>query len=205
LPDFCFGRHRLTLPRRMGQQIGCKPCDRDGMRHPFLLSDAARRGPQMTERRARLSGNPGRNGKAKGNVLTAHGERKIGGRCKLAALGSRLLVIRIHAQIARRERRFRPRTLLCQDSQITNMRKLLQIFPVLLIVAGALLLSERPAYGYADPGTGLLAIQTVGSAPVASGWYLGKRSYSLLRRDFATRQESEETATTKEDEGATPQ
>jgi hypothetical protein len=93
--------------------------------------------------------------------------------------------------------------LLCQESQIANMRKLLQIFPILLIVAGAMLLSERPAYAYADPGPGLLAIQTVGSALVASGWYLRKRIYSLLRRDSATRQEPAETATTKEDEDAT--
>ena len=84
------------------------------------------------------------------------------------------------------------------------MRKLLQISPILLIVAGAMLLSERPAYAYADPGTGLLAIQAVGSALVASGWYLRKRIHSLLHRDSASSREPAETSMTKEDEGATP-
>ncbi len=85
------------------------------------------------------------------------------------------------------------------------MRKPLQIFPILLIVAGAMMLAERPAYAYADPGTGLLAVQAVGSALIASGWYLRRRIYSLLHRDSASGQEPAETSKTKEDEGATPQ
>jgi len=80
------------------------------------------------------------------------------------------------------------------------MKKLLQIFPILLMVAGAMLLSERPAYAYADPGTGLLAIQAVGSALVASGWYLRKRIYSLLHLSSVARQERAETRATKEEE-----
>jgi hypothetical protein len=85
------------------------------------------------------------------------------------------------------------------------MRKPYQIFSIFLNVTGAMLLSERRAYVYADPGTGPLAIQAFGSALVASGWYLRKSSYSLLRPDSAIRQEPEETATMKEDEDATPQ
>lgn len=88
-----------------------------------------------------------------------------------------------------------------QESQIAKMKKLLQVFPILLMVAGAMLLSERPAYAYADPGTGLLAIQAVGSALVASGWYLRKKIYSLLHRSSVTRGEQAETPETKEDEG----
>lgn len=66
------------------------------------------------------------------------------------------------------------------------MRKLLLIFPILLMVVGALFLFEQPAYAYADPGTGLLAIQAVGSALVATGWYLRRKIYSLLHRGGAS-------------------
>lgn len=59
--------------------------------------------------------------------------------------------------------------------------KLLQIFPVVLILVGAVLVFERPAYAYADPGTGLLAVQAAGSALVATGWYLRRKIYSLFR------------------------
>lgn len=53
---------------------------------------------------------------------------------------------------------------------------------MLLIVLGATLLFERPAYAYADPGSGLLAIQAAGSALVAAGWYLRRKIYLLFHR-----------------------
>ena len=59
--------------------------------------------------------------------------------------------------------------------------KLLNVVPVILILVGAVLLFERPAYAYADPGTGLLAVQAAGSALVATGWYLRRKIYSLFR------------------------
>jgi hypothetical protein len=62
------------------------------------------------------------------------------------------------------------------------MRNLLQTIPLLLILAGALLLFEQPAYAYTDPGTGLLAIQAAGSAMVAVGWYLRRKIYALFHR-----------------------
>jgi hypothetical protein len=62
------------------------------------------------------------------------------------------------------------------------MRNLLQTIPLLLILAGALLLVEQPAYAYTDPGTGLLAIQAAGSAMVAVGWYLRRKIYALFHR-----------------------
>ncbi len=65
------------------------------------------------------------------------------------------------------------------------MRILLRLFPLVLILAGASLLFERPAYAYADPGTGLLAIQAVGSALVAGGWYLRRKIYALFHRSAA--------------------
>lgn len=62
------------------------------------------------------------------------------------------------------------------------MKILLRILPLILIFWGALLLSERPAYAYADPGSGLLAIQAAGSALVATGWYLRGKIYRLFHR-----------------------
>jgi len=70
-----------------------------------------------------------------------------------------------------------------------NRVKLVQIVPVILILVGALLVFERPAYAYADPGTGLLAVQAAGSALVATGWYLRKKIYSLFRSGDAPKSE----------------
>jgi hypothetical protein len=63
-----------------------------------------------------------------------------------------------------------------------TMRRLLQTIPLVLMLAGAILLFQQPAYAYADPGTGLLAIQAVGSAVVAVGWYLRRKIYALFHR-----------------------
>ena len=66
-----------------------------------------------------------------------------------------------------------------------SRRRLFQFFSVVLILLGAALLFERPAYAYADPGTGLLAVQAAGSALVATGWYLRRKIYSLFHSDNA--------------------
>lgn len=65
------------------------------------------------------------------------------------------------------------------------MRKLLLIFPAFLICLGILLAAEKPAYGYIDPGSGLLAIQALGSMLVAAGWYLRRKIYRLFHRGKA--------------------
>jgi hypothetical protein len=70
--------------------------------------------------------------------------------------------------------------------------KLLSIFSLLLIFVGATILFERPAYAYADPGTGLLAIQAAGSALIATGWYLRRRIYTFLHRGEAAKHEPEQ-------------
>jgi hypothetical protein len=71
------------------------------------------------------------------------------------------------------------------------MRHFLRIFPLALVLLGAVLLFERPAYAYADPGTGLLAVQAAGSALVAAGWYLRRKIYALFHRGAAKSQESD--------------
>ena len=60
--------------------------------------------------------------------------------------------------------------------------RLLRVLPLALILIGAVMLSERPAYAYADPGTGLLAIQAAGSALIAAGWYLRRKITTLFHR-----------------------
>jgi hypothetical protein len=72
------------------------------------------------------------------------------------------------------------------------------IFPLALMLLGATLLFQRPAYAYADPGTGLLAIQAVGSALVAGGWYLRRRIYALFHRGSAVKREPEALPTAKD-------
>jgi hypothetical protein len=76
--------------------------------------------------------------------------------------------------------------------------KLLHIFPIILMLVGAALLFERPAYAYADPGTGLLAVQAVGSALVATGWYLRRKIFSFFGSGGAPRPEPKGRPTVSE-------
>lgn len=80
--------------------------------------------------------------------------------------------------------------------------RLLRLFPLALILLGVALLLERPAYAYADPGTGLLAIQAVGSALVAGGWYLRKKIAALFRRGAPAKPEAEQASVPKDGEGS---
>lgn len=85
------------------------------------------------------------------------------------------------------------------------MRLLLRILPLALILAGAALVFELPAYAYADPGSGLLAIQAVGSALVAGGWYLRKKIYSLFHRGQPSKREQPGLSAAEETEGSSLQ
>ncbi len=69
--------------------------------------------------------------------------------------------------------------------------RLLRVISLALVVLGALLLFESPAYGYADPGAGLLAVQAAGSALVATGWFLRRKIYALFRSKSGARLEPE--------------
>ncbi len=79
------------------------------------------------------------------------------------------------------------------------MRLLLSIFSVFLLCLGILLITERPAYAYTDPGTGLLAIQAAGSAMVAAGWYLRRKIASIFQR----REPAKTEADTEQSESST--
>ena len=80
---------------------------------------------------------------------------------------------------------------ICILESPVSRRRLFQLFSVVLILVGAALLFERPAYAYADPGTGLLAVQAAGSALVATGWYLRRKIYSLFHSSDAAAPESD--------------
>jgi hypothetical protein len=92
--------------------------------------------------------------------------------------------------------------ILFQAVQFEIMRRLLKTFPILMILLGASLLFERPAYAYADPGTGLLAIQAVGSVLVATGWYLRRKLNSLLHPGARAKLQPEVYQVAKENEGS---
>jgi hypothetical protein len=82
------------------------------------------------------------------------------------------------------------------------MRKLLQVVPLVLMLAGATLIFERPAYAYADPGTGLLAVQAVGAALVTTGWYLRSKIHALFHRGIDAKSQPQEVSEAKEGDGS---
>lgn len=82
------------------------------------------------------------------------------------------------------------------------MKHCLYGFSLIVMLVGAVLLFERPAYAYADPGTGLLAIQAFGSALVATGWYLRRKIYTLFHRDSSYPAAIEPQPAAKDGEGA---
>ena len=80
--------------------------------------------------------------------------------------------------------------------------RLQRVFSLVLILVGAVLLFERPAYAYVDPGTGLLAVQAAGSTLIAAGWYLRRRVYALFHRDTTAKNEPEQPSCTADHEGS---
>ena len=80
------------------------------------------------------------------------------------------------------------------------MKKFLLGTSVLLVLVGVAMVFERPAYAYADPGSGLLAVQAAGSMLVAMGWYLRRRIYTLFHRN--DKPEPVEFTAAKPDEGS---
>jgi hypothetical protein len=73
------------------------------------------------------------------------------------------------------------------------MRKLFQFVFAIVTGVGFMLMTERQAHAYADPGSSLLILQTVGSVVTAAGLYFRRRIASLFRRNKV--QEPETAAT----------
>jgi hypothetical protein len=87
-----------------------------------------------------------------------------------------------------------------EELQTHTMKKLLQAFSVLFTLAGVLLVSQRPAYAYVDPGSGLLAVQVIGASLVSAGWFLRRKINALLRWSAKAKQQPEESLVAKEGE-----
>ena len=66
------------------------------------------------------------------------------------------------------------------------------VLPLVLMLLGVVILFERPAY--ADPGSGLLAIQAVGSALVATGWYLRRKIYMFFQHTRSNKRDPEKAS-----------
>jgi hypothetical protein len=113
--------------------------------------------------------------------------------CNLAGEFQRLLAISSLLRAIGREADFMDGV---SDRQMKNM---LRITSLLLIAVGALMLFQRPAYAYTDPGTGLLAIQAAGSAVIATGWYLRRKIYVLFHRKAAVEQSPEHPLVRKDE------
>jgi len=62
------------------------------------------------------------------------------------------------------------------------LQKFLNLTSVLLIGVGLLMAFQRPAFGYVDPGTGLLALQAVGSGIAAIGFFLRRKIFGIFSR-----------------------
>ncbi len=58
----------------------------------------------------------------------------------------------------------------------------LAVFTIVCLVVA----TSRPAYGYIDPGSGFLAIQTLASVAAAFGYFLRRRIKALFTRKEAS-------------------
>ena len=62
------------------------------------------------------------------------------------------------------------------------MKRLVSVSLALFCCIALLVATERRAWGYVDPGSGLLAIQSIGSVMVAAGYFLRRRILSLFTK-----------------------
>jgi hypothetical protein len=62
------------------------------------------------------------------------------------------------------------------------MKNLLSLFSAVLVVFGIALVCERQAHAYADPGSGLMAIQIIGATLSGVGFYLRHKIARLFGR-----------------------
>lgn len=65
---------------------------------------------------------------------------------------------------------------------VSRLSKILYGGFLLLVLFVALNSTAQPAYGYVDPGSGLVALQVVGSTIAALGFLLRKRVREFLGR-----------------------
>ncbi len=67
------------------------------------------------------------------------------------------------------------------------MKRLFFSVSLALFMAFCLVIATaKPAYGYVDPGSGFLAVQTIASVAAAFGYFLRRRIRSLFSRKDET-------------------
>ena len=74
------------------------------------------------------------------------------------------------------------------------MRKLSVLFSWMVIAIGFMLASEKQAHAYADPGSSLLILQTVGSIVTATGLYFRRRIVGFFKRGKSVETEANDQA-----------
>ena len=62
-----------------------------------------------------------------------------------------------------------------QTESTVEMRRLVYLSVTAFSLLGLLLATERRAMAYVDPGSGLLAVQSIGSMMAAAGFFLRRR------------------------------
>jgi hypothetical protein len=62
------------------------------------------------------------------------------------------------------------------------MKRLAFVMLSLFIVVCLIVATERPAYGYVDPGSGLLAMQSLASVAAACGYFFRRRLRLMFNR-----------------------
>ncbi len=62
------------------------------------------------------------------------------------------------------------------------MQRFLSVSLLLFTAVCVLIASERQAWGYVDPGSGLLALQSIASVAAACGYFFRRRIQSLFGR-----------------------
>ncbi len=70
------------------------------------------------------------------------------------------------------------------------MKRLVSISLSVFIFLCMLVATERQAYGYVDPGSGLIALQGLASAAAAFGYFMRRRIGLLFRGNEITKADS---------------
>jgi hypothetical protein len=65
---------------------------------------------------------------------------------------------------------------------MTNRRKTLEVISVVFCLAVWLGTSAKPLYAYADPGTGLMAVQILGATLAGFLFFIRRRIFDLFAR-----------------------
>lgn len=77
--------------------------------------------------------------------------------------------------------------------------RFLRCISTAIIILGLSFLFEKQAYGYADPGSGLMAIQIIGATLSSAGFYFRHKLLKIFpsrKRKAAEQQNLEATSTT---------